>query len=108
MCKNHEHFFSKMGSYILSDDGNTLKVRHYYIDFKIPESLIAFQQVMVMRSETENDIPILQSNTTYLFRVFARSDNGNGRISNLFPATTLRQGHVNATVLFVLFSTSIH
>ena len=78
---------------VINDDGDDLKVREYYIAYKVQGSAVApWQVIVVMASEGERDISNLQSNTTYLIHVFARSDIGNGSKSSPLPVTTLREG----------------
>ena len=87
----------------LSDDGNDLKVRHYYIEYRMQEEFMAFSLVTAMRNETEKDLSNLQSNTTYAIRMFARSINGNGSKSDDITATTLREG-----MYCLSFSVNLH
>ncbi len=77
----------------MNDDGDDLEVREYYIEYKVQGSAVASWRVIVVKaSEGERDISNLQSNTTYLICVFARSDIGNGSKSAPLSATTLREG----------------
>ena len=41
----------------LSDDGNDLKVRHYYIEYRMQEEFMAFSLVTAMGNETEKTFP---------------------------------------------------
>ena len=77
----------------MNDDGDDLEVREYYIEYKVQGSAVApWRVIVVMASEGARDISNLQSNTTYLIRVLARSDIGNGSRSAPLSVTTLREG----------------
>ena len=77
----------------MNDDGDDLEVREYDIEYKLQESAVApWRVIVVMAREGARDISNLQSNTTYLIRVLARSDIGNGSRSAPLAVTTLREG----------------
>ena len=89
---------------VRNGDVDDLNVHEYYIEYRVQGSVNASWQVTVdMARERERDISNMQSNTTYLIRVLARSDIGNGSKSTPLAVTTLRKGVYNG-ICFISFS----